>query len=186
MMKHKHIIFGFVGASGSGKTTLMIELLNFFPHLEIIKSTSTRPRRDDTDDLFYKLVDLPYMESPEHQSNLVNHEVYAGNHYGYERDVLDRVLLTRCGMFAILEQAVPAIRAQGYELKLIKVIPDRDWALERTQERHAADANRTGADSLKFDLVIENSFRPGGLEQSVELAAGFIKKTIEDHTTKVD
>ncbi|MBX4204735.1 MAG: hypothetical protein KW788_00930 [Candidatus Doudnabacteria bacterium] len=121
--KTKHLVFGFVGDSGSGKSTLMIELLNFFPHLEIIKSTSTRARRDDTDDLFYKLVGMDYMDNPENQKNFLNHEIYAGNHYVYERSILDQVLRSHCGMFAIIESAVPKIQKAGYDVRLIKVVP---------------------------------------------------------------
>jgi guanylate kinase len=180
MNKTKHKIFAFVGASGSGKSTIMVELLNFFPHLEIIKSTSTRARRDETDDLFYKFVDETYMTASENQNNFLNHTEYAGNHYAYEKSVVDQVLLAHCGMFAIVESAIPILADKGYDLKLIKVIPDRDWTHERALEREKADAARS-TNELTFDLILENSFKPGGLDKSVEIVAKYISEQIQDH-----
>jgi guanylate kinase len=182
LLMSKHIICGFLGASGSGKSTIMIQLLNFFPHVSIIKSTSTRPRRDETDDLFYKLVDLGYLESQANKANFLNHEQYAGNHYVYERQELDSVLAGRCGMFAIIESAVPKIRAHGYDLKLIKIIPDREWVLDRADQRSLADAEREKTSDLSFDLVVQNSFKPGGLEASVTQISRFIQQLIRNHT----
>lgn len=180
----KHIIFGFVGASGSGKTTLMIELLNYFPHLSIIKSTSTRPRRDESDDLFYKFVPEEYITDPAQESNFLSKKLFSGNHYVYEKQVLDAVLATRCGMFAILEHTVPIIRSHGYNVKLIKVIPDRDWQLDRSLHREKADTERENNHNLTFDLTIENSFKAGGLENSVQQVAKFITETIPLHLSK--
>jgi guanylate kinase len=177
-MSNKHTIFAFVGASGSGKTTLMTELLNFFPHIQIIKSTSTRPRRDEIDDLFYKFVDKEYIES--NKESFLSHEIYMDNDYIYEKNVLDSVLSSRCGMFAILEHTIPIIQNHGYNLKLIKVIPDRDWQLPRAKLREKAD-NERGTIDLNFDLVLQNSFGPGGLELSVQQLAGFISQVIATH-----
>ncbi|HEX5429606.1 MAG TPA: hypothetical protein VFX17_00825 [Patescibacteria group bacterium] len=178
MTNQKHIIFAFIGASGSGKTTIMIELLNFLPHLQIIKSTSTRPRRDDYDDLFYKFVDEAYAQDRQNQAGFLSHEIYSGNHYIYERQNLDECLISHCGIFAIIESTVPTLRAQGYHLVLIKVIPDRDWELDRSLVREKADDEREKQSNLQFDLVIKNSFKPGGLEKSVQEAAKFISETI--------
>jgi guanylate kinase len=181
MSKHKHKIFAFVGASGSGKSTIMVELLNFFPHLEIIKSTSTRARRDETDDLFYKLVDLDYMNSPANRDLFLNFDKFNGNFYAYERQIADSVLASHCGMFAIIEKAVPVLREQGYDLELIKVVADRDWTHERALEREKADSERANTHDLKFGLTVLNSFKPGGLDKSVQAVAKFITDSIADH-----
>jgi guanylate kinase len=182
MSTSKHLIFAFVGASGSGKSTLMIELLDFFPHLSIIKSTSTRPRRDESDDLFYKFVDDEYMES-EAKENFLSHELFAGNQYVYEKELFDQILATYCGMFAILEHTVPKIRAHGYQMVLINLIPDRDWMLPRAAHREKADHERAQNNRLEFDLVIQNSFKPGGLENSVRQVSEFITQKISSHTS---
>jgi guanylate kinase len=183
MSNQKHTIFAFVGASGSGKSTLMVELLSFLPHLQIIKSTSTRPRRDETDDLFYKFVETEFVEAPQNQVNFLNQEIYNGNHYVYERSILDGILSSHCGMLAILESAVPKLQAHGYSLTLIKVIPDRDWALDRSVVREVADRQRETTSKLVFDFTIENSFKPGGLEKSVEALSKFIKDIISSHVS---
>lgn len=178
-MNNKHTIFAFVGASGSGKSTLMIELLNFFPHLSIIKSTSTRPRRDEMDDLFYNLVDAEYIAN--FKDKFLTLENFAGNHYAYEKRMLDEVLSQRCGMFAIIEPTIQKLINHGYDLTTIKVLPGRNWEMERTKLRRAADQERANANQIEFDFILENSFTSGGLEKSVEKLAEFVTQKIANH-----
>lgn len=182
-MAHKHIIFAFVGASGSGKSTLMLELLKIFPHLQIIKSTTTRPKRDDTDDLFYKFVETDYAENGP-KDNFLTHELYAGNHYIYEKNVLDDVLESHCGMFAIVEPTVPKLRNLGYNLKLIKIVPERNFEIDREKDRKTADESRNKNSDLAFDLVVVNSFGQNGLQQSVEKLKQFIAGEIAADTNR--
>ena len=175
---NKHTIFAFVGASGSGKSTIMIELLNHFPHLEVIKSTTTRPKRDDTDEIFYKFVNFDYATN---NDGFLTHEIFADNHYIWEAEELNKVLQSRCGMFAIIEPTIPKLRALGYDLKLIKIVPERDFEIEREKMRKEADSARSANNNLEFNLVVMNSFAPGGIEKSIEQVAKFISDTIAPH-----
>ena len=52
-------IFALVGGSRSGKSTLMKEVVRFIPdRVGIIKSFTTRARRDAEDDIFYNFLTL--------------------------------------------------------------------------------------------------------------------------------
>src|SRR4051812_34095384 len=101
MSQHKHTLYGFVGPSGSGKSTLILKLIEIFPHLQIIKSTSTRVRRGPEDDLFY----FPQISQDEFQhqvdaNEFINTEYFAGNWYGTDNQKTMALLNTNCGVMA--------------------------------------------------------------------------------------
>jgi guanylate kinase len=177
---HKHDIYGFVGPSGSGKSTLIIKLLKLFPHLQIIKSTSTRPRRDDTDDLFYDFIAVDQFQKQIDSHAFINYHEYAQNWYGTNLNDTKKVLACNCGTFALVENAVAAMRAAEIPLKLIKILPEKDGQLVRASTRADADKIREQI-QLDFDLTVTNSFKPGGLEKSIKILSDYFHKEFENN-----
>ncbi len=168
-----HYIIGLVGPSGSGKTTLIlncIEKLN--GKAEILKSTSTRFRRSEEDNLFYHLVSREKFEELVATDSLADNVEYAGNGYGYQKAEIKNSLENRHLLCALVEEAVITLQKQNYPIKTVKIVPEKQ-NVNRGLIRMEEDLKRSQI-KLPFDLEITNSFEPGGLDKATDELVGFI------------
>ena len=166
-------IFGLVGASGAGKTTLILEMLRRMPDkVAVVKSLTTRPRRNDEDDVFYTFITAGDMTQRKTENRLVQMSEYAGNYYANDRKELDTMLKDRCGIAALVEEGVNNFRQAGYNVIVIKIIPFHH-PLSGDLIRKRADEERALM-HLPADLVLNNSFEPGGKEKAADKLAAFI------------
>lgn len=170
----RHPFVGLVGPSGSGKTTLIRAALHRLPErCTIVKSVTTRPRRGPEDDMSYEFVTREEIIKRHAAGYLVNFSEYAGNFYGFDRRVLDTALEQQIGLQALVESAIDPLRHAGYDLKLIRIIPE-GTTNQRNQARVIADQERA-QDSHVPDLVIDNRFSQGGLDEATNAFINYLK-----------
>ena len=182
----KNLIFGIVGPSGSGKSTLILEIINdntLCRWLKIIKSTTSRQKRNEEDDLFYNLISKEQFELRIKNGNFIEHIEYAGNYYGFERAIVNSVLDTHYGIAAITEEGVISLKNDGYIVKKkIKIIPS-DFPNQPSNNRKKDDAIR---EKIKIDYhkIIINSFGSSGLNKAADDLLSFIMYKILKNETK--
>jgi guanylate kinase len=182
----QHPIFAFVGPSGSGKSTLILEIARLFPHFQIVKSTTTRPTRlNEHEDLFYTpTLAINEFETKSKNGEFINFQNYAGNWYGTLNNPTLKLLETNCGLMAMVEEAIFVVRNFGIDVKAINILPENNFEIERTVIRKEADMKRS-ATPLDFELTITNSFKPGGLENSITKLSEYFNKVLASHVVDV-
>lgn len=172
-----HPFIGLVGPSGSGKTTLITAAIRRLPeHVRMVRSSTTRPARENEDASSYDFVSVEEMLHREDAGRLINCSEYAGHLYGFDRHIVDETLATHLGLQAIVESAVARIRAAGYDLRLVRVIPEGTID-QRDDARTRAD-NERAKQPIKVDLELHNHFSPGGLEACEEEFIAYLKTLI--------
>lgn len=170
----ENVIFAFMGPSGSGKSTLAAEMLRRFPdRLAVIKSITTRPKRSAEDDLNYRFVTRGEVRRLLEAGRLIQSVEYAGEIYGNDRqDVEDVFASGRHGINALVEEGVRNFRRAGYRIAAIRVEPV--GAIDgRSDERRRIDAERA-REIFMPDIVVQNRFEPGGLEDAAASAAAYV------------
>ncbi len=168
---------GLVGPSGSGKTTLIMEAIRALPdQVTMMRSVTTRPRRGPEDVASYTFVTGEEILKRHTEGHLVNLSEYANNLYAFDRRVLDATLTTRIGIQALVESAIQPLRQAGYNLHIVRIIPEGTID-QRDPVRIIADQERT-KDSPKADLTINNRFIPGGREAAAEAFIAYLKALI--------
>ncbi|MBQ4129259.1 MAG: guanylate kinase [Ruminococcus sp.] len=113
----KGLLIVYTGASGVGKGTVMKRLLESNDNLRLSVSATTRaPRPGETDGVEYHFVTEDRFLEMIDKSELLEHAVYCGNHYGTpEKSVRD---MLSSGLDVMLE-----IEVKGY-LQIKKLFPD--------------------------------------------------------------
>ncbi|MBD3281521.1 hypothetical protein GF391_02130 [Candidatus Uhrbacteria bacterium] len=171
-----HPIIGLVAPSGAGKSTLIMECLQRYPKLAIVKSFTTRPRRGIDDDFFYEFITEDELREKEDQGVLTHISEYAGNYYTNDKKYLDNLLKDKVGMAALVESGVKFLRESGYKVYVVKIHPEG--------HKESGDVKRLIADkerqtkSLEADLEIVNSHQPGGKSKAIDEMCKFIDTVI--------
>ncbi len=167
-------VIAFVGPSRAGKTMLMDAVLErLAEQAAIIRSVTTRLQRNNEDAEYYEFVSAEEFERRIAAEAFAHHVPHAGNYYGTQKSDIDATLAAyRFGLGAYVEQGVMNLRKNGYTPKIIKVIPQH-YQPATDPLRQVEDAERSRID-LGPDVIIENSFLPGGREQSVNAVLQFL------------
>ncbi len=169
-------IIGLVAPSGAGKSTLIMEVLQRYPKLAIVKSFTTRPRRGMDDDLFYEFITKDELREKENSGVLTHVSEYAGNYYTNDKKYLNELLKQKVGITALVESGVRFLREAGYQVYVIKIVPEA--------HKESCDVKRLIADkerqneSLPADLKVVNSHQPGGKGKAVEDICKFIDTVV--------
>ena len=170
----KNMIFALVGPSGSGKSTLIIEAANKLQgKLEIIKSVTTRAKREEKDNLFYFFISEERFRLKVNDDDFAEIVSYAGNLYGYDRRAVDTVLAKRHGICAATEHGVIALMRSGYHVKAIGIAPIYKKS-PISDAREKADRERRKI-HITFQKEIINSFLKGGKEKAIKELVDYIK-----------
>lgn len=174
-------IFALVGPAHCGKSMLMKEVARRIPNrVGIIKSFTTRAKRDAEDDIFYDFFSKEALEQKRIGGELVEYVEHAGNYYGYDRHAVERVLAHTHGICAVVEHAVYDLIRAGYAVAPVKITPlhsekVRDVFYAKHRERITADKEREKI-HLDFAGEIINSFEPDGKEKAAHDLIAFIEK----------
>jgi guanylate kinase len=176
------IIFALVGPSGCGKSALIVEMLRRFPdELVLMRSLTTRPRRDAEDDRSTRFVSKAEFLAFQATGALIQSVEYAGNYYGDVRDDVDAIF--SAGKHAIrplIEEAVQSFRDKGYRVAFVRITPSGDCYRNRSVEREILDAGRAlAAESLPCDFELFNRFGSGGFEVACGELQVFIRRTLD-------
>jgi guanylate kinase len=159
-------ILGLVGPSGSGKSTLIKALVAKHPEMvSISRSLTTRPKRNEEDEFFYRFTTPGDVRSRESQGRLTHVAEYAGHLYATDKAELNQLLSEKIGIAALVESGVRFLRQVGYRVIVIRIIPENsDIRVDESRQR--ADTERA-KDGVEADHVIINSFLAGGMERSL-------------------
>ena len=170
------VIFACMGSSGSGKTTLIDEMLRRFPkELAPMRSLTTRPKRSAADDLSYRFVTREEFIALRESGGLIQSVEYDGNLYGDERGDIAAIFASgRCGIRPMVAEGIRNFRAAGFRVAVAQIIPEGGGYKNRSAEREKIDADRA-KDLLLPDIVVENSFDPGGFEAASGSLEAFIR-----------
>lgn len=169
-------IIGLVAPSGAGKSTLIMELLQRYPKLAIVKSFTTRPRRGIDDDLFYEFITEDELRKKEDNGDLTHVSEYAGCYYTNDKRYLDKLLEDKVGIAALVESGVRFLREAGYKVYVIKITPEGN--LESGDVKRLIADKERAADNLTADLEVVNSHAPGGKGKAIDEICEFLDTII--------
>jgi len=174
----KRRLFTIVAPSGAGKSTLVQAAAKAFPdQLAVVRSVTTRKRRDPEDDLHYRFVSVSDMLSLKESGKLLQYLKYAGNHYGVVKIDIDRLLATKHGILALVEDGVSQYRDAGYDPVVIRV-KTIGQPLFPDKKRQLADVARARID-INEDATINNSFKDvDGLKRAVGELINVLKEYV--------
>ncbi|MBI1755447.1 hypothetical protein HY250_04130 [Candidatus Azambacteria bacterium] len=167
-------IFTLVGPAKVGKTTLTLKVTDMIPdRVGIIKSATTRPKRNEEDALCYALLTKEEFEEKRSRGEFSECVEHAGNFYAYERRLIEDVLEKRHGICAATEEGVIELHRAGYRVVPIKILAVGHEEIQRAfydahPERKKADEERREI-LIPIERNIVNSFiKPDGLEKAAQ------------------
>ncbi len=171
-MPPKHPVIALVGPSGCGKTSIMLKVFEKLPGKVFpMTNLTSRPKREPSDDVFYKFVEPEEIRRMEARGELAQYLEYAGNLYGSVKAWNEATLEKGFGIHAYVEQGVHDMRAAGYDVIPVKVTSDN--IVFRDEKRSSEDAQR-GKMELDYAFTLHNSFKPGGLDKAADELVAFI------------
>lgn len=177
------------GKTASGKDTLKDILINKYPNLKkVVTTTSRAPRRGEKDGIQYHFLSREEFQTRAENGDFIEYVEYGGNFYGtqkkdledfYDQDFLWRIDPSRAGEARqFLKRAFPADYTEELinNLKVIYITTSDEVVLERLKKRGLSDEeiqNRMADDAAiwqenenNYDYVVENV--PGKLDQTID------------------
>ena len=177
------------GLSGSGKSTLARHALRMFPQeLKYMNTLTTRPRRQDEDDIEYTFVDVGTYRQMKAAANRWDESLIYGNYYGLNPD--DYIAQLEQGTNLIV-CSTPSDKVvgdmsdiYGDSLKSILVKTTPATSAERLRQRNIMhDMSRVALDAVMLDdgFIADFSFDPSGrLEIDTANFVVLIERIIHD------
>lgn len=133
------------GFSGSGKGTILNKLLSFHPELELIKSYTTRKKRDDAD--FYSFVTLEEFLSLKGKNYFLECNQYSGEWYGTPVHAVQNCINT--GKIAVIEvdsngfrQIMESSLARNFCILSVFIVADADTIVRRLLNRNTENLEK--------------------------------------------
>lgn len=171
--------------SGAGKNTVIRRLLELFPSSTRLVTTTTRqPRSQEVEGKDYFFVSKHVFESMIEEKKFVEHNVYAGEYYGTEKEKLDRALeefekvfvaLDVNGKHALDEQKIPhvSIFLLPESLEILKDrIVGRGSVDGEALEKRLTEASKEMEWAPEYDFQVVNP--QGNINQAIEGIIGFL------------
>lgn len=170
------------GPSGSGKDTILKQVFARYPDLKFSISTTTRAKRDPSDDEKYHFLSAEQFEEGIRQGAFLEYAQYCGNYYGTPAAPIEQ--WRNQGLDVIVECEV-----QG-ALQIMKTVPDatsifimppsipvlrkrlsgRATESEEQTEKRIATALKEMEQAEQYQFLVIND----GLEDAVELVCSII------------
>ncbi len=158
------------GLSGSGKSTLARHASQMFPQeLKYMNTLTTRPRRQDEDDIEYTFVDMDTYNKTKTAASRWDESLIYGNHYGLNPD--DYITQLERGTNLIV-CSTPSNKVigdmadiYGSSLKSIYIKTAPATSAERLRQRNIMhDMSRIALDAMLLDdgFTADFSFDPSG------------------------
>ena len=126
------------GASASGKTTVAHKLLEIDPQFELIRSATTRPKRNDSFDEEYIYVSDDEFKAMISGGEVIEHTFYSGYYYGTPMSEIQRVFASNKVPLLVLD--INGIKSilEGEEVAgcAIYIYEDLNVLEERLYERY--------------------------------------------------
>ena len=162
-------IFIVSGFSGSGKGTILKKLLSLHPELELIKSYTTRQKRNDAD--FYSFVTQEEFMSLRRENYFLEYNQYSGEWYGTPIRAVQSCV--NKGKIAVIEidsngfrQIMESSLARKYRVLSVFIVADADTIVKRLLNRNTENLEKillrsnSSLDECEwivyYDLVLPN------------------------------
>jgi len=162
-------IFIVSGFSGSGKGTILKKLLSLHPELELIKSYTTRQKRNDAD--FYSFVTQEEFMSLRRENYFLECNQYSGEWYGTPIRAVQSCV--NKGKIAVIEidsngfrQIMESSLARKYRVLSVFIVADADTIVKRLLNRNTENLEKillrsnSSLDECEwivyYDLVLPN------------------------------
>lgn len=133
------------GFSGSGKGTILKKLLSFHPELELIKSYTTRQKRNDAD--FYSFVTPEEFMSLRRENYFLECNQYSGEWYGTPIHAVQSCV--NKGKIAVIEidsngfrQIMGSSLARKYRVLSVFIVADADTIIKRLLNRNTENLEK--------------------------------------------
>ena len=177
------------GLSGSGKSTLARHALRMFPQeLKYMNTLTTRPRRQDEDDIEYTFVGIGTYSQMKAAANRWDESLIYGNYYGLNPDDYISQLEQGTNLIVCSTPSGKVVGDMadiyGDSLKSIHVKTTPTTSAERLRQRNIMrDMSRVALDAVMLDdgFIADFSFDPSGrLEIDTANFAVLIERIIHD------
>jgi energy-coupling factor transporter ATP-binding protein EcfA2 len=169
------VFVALVGHSGSGKSTLMRQVAQLLPdQTRIVRTLLSRPPREAWESQVFTFTNREHILGLQTSGQLVQCTPFGRNLYALEKNAAEIATEDTVGLICLLAESVLEIRSHGYVVKAVQIVSDRD-SLDRGDPARKQEELRRQQVLLDYDLVINNSFAPGGLETSVVELIDFIQ-----------
>lgn len=172
------------GKTASGKDTIKNALLEKFPHLKKVVTTTSRPPRDgETNGMDYHFVTRAEFEKKIESGEFAEHVEYGGNLYGTERKELEQALNqdliwkidpSRAGKIRqLIKRELLVIYIYTADDVILKRLKERGLSEEEIKKRMADDKKIWLKYKNNYDFVVENV--PGKLDQTINEIVNIIR-----------
>ena len=163
------------GSSGSGKNTIINEIIKNKPHIKILKSCTSRTRRDEKENNYHYLSPALFKEKVEKGEFFEFEEVHKGIYYGVLKKSLKDAKSKDIYIKDIdVNGSMKLKKELGKHVKLVYLdVPKeilRERIIKRGETKESADLRLSRYDyersfKDKYDLIIENK----ELDETVEI-----------------
>ena len=122
--------------SGGGKDAVIRELIKIFPNSAKLMTTTTRPQRPgEQNGVDYNYVTREQFQTMIDEGKFIEHNIYADNYYGTEKQRLENNLQTHDMVFSNIEvNGKKNFDASGWENLSVFLLPESEEILKQRIE----------------------------------------------------